>query len=129
MVILTKLRVTTSCRYDVIENDLLGSLQLTTHHIAPYKSCGAERASEIEATDRAIHKLGSGEADTRYAKICPSWNGVSGECMPAALDAGDFGPMKEEEEKGRWRRSHTLCLSVSIVIVCMLLLLIIILLR
>ncbi|CAM6090132.1 unnamed protein product [Calypogeia fissa] len=69
--------------YDVIENDLLGSLQLTTHHIAPYKSCGAERASEIEAaTDRASQKLGNGEADTRYAKICPSGNGVIGAEIP-----------------------------------------------
>jgi hypothetical protein len=63
------------CRYDVIENDLLGSLQLTTHHIAPYKSGGAERASEIEATvDRAAQKLVSGE----YAKVCPSSNVAAG---------------------------------------------------
>ncbi|KAL3678073.1 hypothetical protein R1sor_021029 [Riccia sorocarpa] len=63
--------------YDVIENDLLGSLQHTTHHIAPYKSQGAERASQIEeAKDRASQKLFCGE-DSRYAKICPTSNGFT----------------------------------------------------
>jgi len=40
----------TLCRkmYDCIENELLGSLQLTTHHIAPYNSKGVERASELK---------------------------------------------------------------------------------
>ncbi|KAF5181035.1 Rbr-type e3 ubiquitin transferase, partial [Thalictrum thalictroides] len=33
--------------YECIENDLLGSLQLATHNIAPYKSKGVERASEF----------------------------------------------------------------------------------
>ncbi|MQL93214.1 hypothetical protein Taro_025847, partial [Colocasia esculenta] len=33
--------------YECIENDLLGSLQNTTHNIAPYKSKGIERASEL----------------------------------------------------------------------------------
>ncbi|XP_021896701.1 probable E3 ubiquitin-protein ligase ARI2 [Carica papaya] len=33
--------------YECIENDLLGSLQLGTHNIAPYKSKGIERASEL----------------------------------------------------------------------------------
>ncbi|OVA18625.1 zinc finger protein [Macleaya cordata] len=33
--------------YECIENDLLGSLQLATHNIAPYKSKGVERASEL----------------------------------------------------------------------------------
>lgn len=36
-----------TCRYECIENDLLGSLQLGTHNIAPYKSKGIERASEL----------------------------------------------------------------------------------
>lgn len=45
------------CRrmYEVIENDLLGSLQLATHHIAPYKTGGAERASEIAAEPERFH--------------------------------------------------------------------------
>ncbi|XP_044508820.1 probable E3 ubiquitin-protein ligase ARI2 [Mangifera indica] len=33
--------------YECIENDLLGCLQLGTHNIAPYKSKGIERASEL----------------------------------------------------------------------------------
>ncbi|KAJ8621039.1 hypothetical protein MRB53_029568 [Persea americana] len=33
--------------YECIENDLLGSLQRTIHNIAPYKSKGVERASEL----------------------------------------------------------------------------------
>lgn len=33
--------------YDCIENDLLGSLQLTTHNIASYRSKGIEKASEL----------------------------------------------------------------------------------
>ncbi|KAF8377465.1 hypothetical protein HHK36_030843 [Tetracentron sinense] len=33
--------------YECIENDLLGSLQLAIHNIAPYKSKGVERASEL----------------------------------------------------------------------------------
>lgn len=38
------------CRYDCIENELIGSLsslQQATHVIAPYKSKGVERASEL----------------------------------------------------------------------------------
>ncbi|KAG6544638.1 hypothetical protein Mapa_013943 [Marchantia paleacea] len=84
--------------YDVIENDLLGSLQLTTHHIAPYKSQGAERASQIEeATDRASQKLSSGE-DSRYAKICPSTNGFSGG-IPGGDGAEPLGVSETLQEK------------------------------
>lgn len=40
----------TKCRYECIENDLLGSVQLGIHHnIAPYKSKGIEKASELSA--------------------------------------------------------------------------------
>lgn len=35
------------CRYDCIENDLLDSLNVGIHSIAPYKSKGIERASEL----------------------------------------------------------------------------------
>ncbi|KAL4278531.1 hypothetical protein GQ457_03G000320 [Hibiscus cannabinus] len=34
--------------YDCIENELLGSLQCTTHDIAPYISKGVEKASELD---------------------------------------------------------------------------------
>lgn len=37
------------CRYECIENDLLGSINLgTIHSIAPYRSKGIERASELQ---------------------------------------------------------------------------------
>ncbi|XP_048430269.1 probable E3 ubiquitin-protein ligase ARI2 isoform X2 [Pyrus x bretschneideri] len=36
--------------YDCIETDLLGSLQLGIHNIAPYKSKGIEKASELPAS-------------------------------------------------------------------------------
>lgn len=35
------------CRYECIENDLLGSLQFTIHTIAPYQSKGIEKAEEL----------------------------------------------------------------------------------
>jgi ariadne-1 len=67
-----------SCRYDVIENDLLGSLQLTTHHISPYKTGGAERASEItadKAPERVKQKVvplqNDEEPESRSLKACP----------------------------------------------------------
>lgn len=46
----------TLCRkmYECIENDLLGKLQLTTHHIAKYNSRGAEKASEIARDQRNV---------------------------------------------------------------------------
>jgi ariadne-1 len=60
----------------VIENDLLGSLQLTTHHIAPYKTGGAERASEItayKAPDRVNQKVLplQNDEESRSLKACP----------------------------------------------------------
>ncbi|KAG2705567.1 hypothetical protein I3760_05G061000 [Carya illinoinensis] len=39
--------------YDCIENDLLGSLEFGNHNIAPYKSKGIERASELIACWKA----------------------------------------------------------------------------
>ena len=35
------------CRYECIENDLLGPLPQAIHIIAPYKSKGVEKASEL----------------------------------------------------------------------------------
>lgn len=47
------------CRYDCIENDLLGSVvpsvELgTLHKIAPYKSEGIEKASELSISDKDL---------------------------------------------------------------------------
>lgn len=46
----------TLCRkmYECIENDLLGKLQLTTHHIATYTSRGAYKVTEIAKADGDI---------------------------------------------------------------------------
>lgn len=43
--------IDTLCKkmYECIESDLLGSLQLGTHNIAPYKSKGIEKASELSS--------------------------------------------------------------------------------
>ena len=35
------------CRYECIENDLLGPLQFSVHNIAPYQSKGIEKAVEL----------------------------------------------------------------------------------
>eukprot|EP00850_Spirogloea_muscicola_P009454 SM000053S17411 [mRNA] locus=s53:270701:276464:+ [translate_table: standard] len=51
--------------YDVIENDLLGSLQLTTHHIAQYKARGYKRASEITS-------------QAGVSKATPEWSTAAG---------------------------------------------------
>ncbi|KAF2305879.1 hypothetical protein GH714_008547 [Hevea brasiliensis] len=52
--------------YECIESDLLGSLQLGTHNIAPYKSKGIEKASElscwsnkVNATDKCLPSDGN----------------------------------------------------------------------
>ncbi|KAH8498361.1 hypothetical protein Peur_073556 [Populus x canadensis] len=57
--------------YECIESDLLGSLHLGTHHIAPYKSKGIERASELSScwntklgsTDEYLPSGGTSEHD------------------------------------------------------------------
>lgn len=53
----------------MIENDLLGSLQLATHHIAPYKTGGAERASEISAETIPERTK---KSESRSKSDCPS---------------------------------------------------------
>ncbi|TYI88323.1 hypothetical protein E1A91_D04G200300v1 [Gossypium mustelinum] len=57
--------------YECIENDLLGSLQRNTHNIAPYKSKGIEKASELAV-------CWSGKASTTTGKCLPSDCGTSG---------------------------------------------------
>ncbi|KAL5715100.1 RBR-type E3 ubiquitin transferase [Ranunculus cassubicifolius] len=44
--------------YECIENDLLGCLQLATHNIAPYKSKGIERASEVPSCSTKANNSG-----------------------------------------------------------------------
>lgn len=58
------------CRFECIENDLLGSLQLGIHNIAPYRSNGIERASDFYSSRNAKEAVG---------EICqPSNCGTSG---------------------------------------------------
>lgn len=52
------------CRYECIENDLLGSLHLGIHSIAPYKSKGIERASELSVCWN--NKLNTGKCMCRF---------------------------------------------------------------
>eukprot|EP00262_Sarcandra_glabra_P001875 TRINITY_DN12045_c1_g2_i1.p1 TRINITY_DN12045_c1_g2~~TRINITY_DN12045_c1_g2_i1.p1 ORF type:complete len:605 (-),score=79.94 TRINITY_DN12045_c1_g2_i1:441-2255(-) len=57
------------CRkmYEYIENDLLGSLQLATHYIAPYKSKGVERASELSVSsdsDQSLRTMKASNTDS-----------------------------------------------------------------
>ncbi|XP_077215080.1 putative E3 ubiquitin-protein ligase ARI2 isoform X3 [Tasmannia lanceolata] len=53
--------------YECIENDLLGTLQRTTHNIAPYKSKGVERASELSvfwASDQSSRSMKACNTDS-----------------------------------------------------------------
>eukprot|EP01018_Ginkgo_biloba_P032064 Gb_09093 [translate_table: standard] len=65
--------------YDCIENDLLGSLQLATHHIAPYNSKGVERASEL--------------TEFRESQPCSTSpkTSVDADVPPEACDSGSTG--------------------------------------
>lgn len=47
LIFLKLMHCLTSCRYDCIENELLGSLQFGIHNIAPYQSKGIEKATEL----------------------------------------------------------------------------------
>lgn len=55
-------------RYECIENDLLGCLQLGTHNIARYQSKGIERASELSTCWTSVNtttdKRQRSDADT-----------------------------------------------------------------
>ncbi|KAG0578371.1 hypothetical protein KC19_4G017900 [Ceratodon purpureus] len=82
------------CRrmYEVIENDLLGSLQLATHHIAPYKTGGAERASEI-SSETVPERTQDKNLEARSKADCPSVpNGVGNH---ADAESGGKQPMLE----------------------------------
>lgn len=61
--------------YECIENDLLGPLQLGIHNIAPYRSKGIERASELSVCwgDKVNNSGGTTESDQ------PSGSGSSDE--------------------------------------------------
>jgi len=73
------------CRYQCIENDLLYPLQ-RAHNIAPYKSKGLERASELEIcwdSDESLRSMNPNNEES-----CPPWNSIasrSGICYPQKL--------------------------------------------
>ncbi|KAM5549023.1 putative E3 ubiquitin-protein ligase ARI2 [Rosa sericea] len=60
--------------YDCIENDLLGSVQLGIHHnIAPYRSKGIEKASELSASDKDLPlHCGTNGVQTSNVPFLPS---------------------------------------------------------
>ncbi|XP_073033508.1 probable E3 ubiquitin-protein ligase ARI2 isoform X2 [Primulina eburnea] len=64
--------------YECIENDLLGSLQFTTHNIAPYQSKGIEKAEELTVVSSAqagdVLEAGRATASgTSNKRQKPSW--------------------------------------------------------
>lgn len=66
-------------RYECIENDLLGPLKRATHNIAPYKSKGVERASELSVywdSDQSLRSMKTCNADG-YRQWDSTANGAS----------------------------------------------------
>jgi len=62
------------CRYECIENDLLGSLQLGIHNITPYRSNGIERASDFYSSQNSKEAVGQSSDCGTSGK---SWNFTS----------------------------------------------------
>ncbi|XXG55034.1 hypothetical protein AAC387_Pa03g2770 [Persea americana] len=65
--------------YECIENDLLGPLKRATHNIAPYKSKGVERASELSVywdSDQSLRSMKTCNADG-YRQWDSTANGAS----------------------------------------------------
>ncbi|XP_065624929.1 probable E3 ubiquitin-protein ligase ARI2 isoform X1 [Quercus suber] len=66
--------------YECIENDLLGSLQYGNHNIAPYKSKGIEKASELTACWKANNSDKYPPSDCGTSEVDrPSGSGSSDE--------------------------------------------------
>ncbi|KAK9286988.1 hypothetical protein L1049_015396 [Liquidambar formosana] len=76
--------------YECIENDLLGSLQLGTHNIAPYKSKGIERASELFTCPNLPTNNGTNGETTEPDR--PSGSGSS--------DESGYPPRKRARKEG-----------------------------
>ncbi|KAK8613761.1 hypothetical protein V6N13_101517 [Hibiscus sabdariffa] len=82
--------------YECIENDLLGSLQRNTHNIAPYKSKGIEKASELAVCRNS-------KASTTTGKCLPSDCGTSGKrdrpfSFGSSDDSGCLSPKQPKKE-------------------------------
>lgn len=84
--------------YECIENDLLGSLQLAIHNIAPYKSKGVERASELSVSwdsDQSSRSMKACNAD--YMQSNSSANGAGASESRRHLDDGFYEPSSIDE--------------------------------
>eukprot|EP00245_Coleochaete_scutata_P002211 TRINITY_DN1290_c0_g1_i1.p1 TRINITY_DN1290_c0_g1~~TRINITY_DN1290_c0_g1_i1.p1 ORF type:complete len:712 (-),score=157.04 TRINITY_DN1290_c0_g1_i1:783-2918(-) len=57
--------------YEVIENDLLGALQLSSHHIAPYRSHRVERVSALQ--ESPVDLDGAGPSHNGWSETHGSW--------------------------------------------------------
>ncbi|XP_022725118.1 probable E3 ubiquitin-protein ligase ARI2 [Durio zibethinus] len=90
--------IDTLCKkmYECIENDLLGSLQCNTHNIAPYKSKGIEKASELAV-------CWNNKASSATDKCLPSDCGTSGKrdrpFSFASSDDSDCPPEKQPKKE------------------------------
>uniref|UniRef100_A0A1J3G586 RBR-type E3 ubiquitin transferase n=1 Tax=Noccaea caerulescens TaxID=107243 RepID=A0A1J3G586_NOCCA len=96
--------VDTLCKkmFECIENDLLGSLQLGIHNIAPYRSNGIERASDFYSSRNAKEAVG---------EICqPSNCGTSGRNSEETSCSSRKRPRKD----GSHRNSQTTLLDLNL---------------
>eukprot|EP00271_Cylindrocystis_brebissonii_P008378 TRINITY_DN2258_c0_g1_i4.p1 TRINITY_DN2258_c0_g1~~TRINITY_DN2258_c0_g1_i4.p1 ORF type:complete len:701 (-),score=209.59 TRINITY_DN2258_c0_g1_i4:1181-3283(-) len=110
--------------YEVIENDLLGSVELTPHHIAPYLSTGYHRVQEEEeealcspkGEARASSSLNGGEAaeSGRACEGAPQGEGAAasqrgqgnGNCNQGGTSAA-FQAGARTDEWGAASRGHS----------------------
>lgn len=84
--------------YDCIENDLLGPLQLGIHNIAPYRSKGIEKASELSACWG--NKVDA--SDKALPPHCGSTGGTTESDQPSGSGSSDestFSPRKRARTK------------------------------
>ncbi|GLT43042.1 hypothetical protein SLA2020_170160 [Shorea laevis] len=72
--------------YDCIENDLLGSIQVGNHSIAPYKSKGIEKASELSA---CWNSKVSSTVDKLLPADCGTSGGTSEHGQPSEFGSPD----------------------------------------
>lgn len=76
------------CRYQCIENELLYPLQRATHNIAPYKSKGLERATELSVCWDSDQSLRSTKNNNEGS--CARWdlavNGIGTKIITPLFD-------------------------------------------
>lgn len=80
--------IDTLCKkmYECIENDLLGSIQVGIHSIAPYRSKGIEKASELKTCwNNKVNSI----ADKPLPSDCGTSGGTSERGRPSGLGSPD----------------------------------------